>query len=709
MDADHHSHKMDEEKPANPEQPAHDHLNHTHEHAHEHAHDMSANTSHGGGMNGAGHAGHAGTHNHHAMMVKDFRRRFYGSLLLTVPILILSPAIQGFLGLDLSIPGGRYILFALSTLLFAYGGKPFLKGALDELRQKTPAMMTLIAFAISVSYLYSTQTVFWIEGMDFFWELATLITIMLLGHWLEMRSVMGASMALDELAKLMPDIAHRIGESGETADVSVNELVSGDVVLVKPGETIPIDGVLLEGHTAVNESMVSGEANPVEKSKGDELIGGSVNGDGAIRLTVSRTGDDTFLSQVIRLVRQAQESKSKTQRLADKAAKWLFFAALASGIATFTVWLSLGYGLNFAVTRAVTVIVICCPHALGLAIPLVTAVSTSIGAKNGLLIRNRAAFENARNVNTVVFDKTGTLTQGSFGVTDLHAETLSKEDLLICAASVEANSGHPIAQGIVREAKKRGLALRKTSDSVSLPGKGLQAKLDGKQVMVVSPGTLEAEGIPFDKEHYQQLAEQGKTVTFVLVNNALAGYIALSDIVRDTAKTAVQKLLDMQIQTVMLTGDNQKAASYVAGKIGIDQVFAEMLPEQKAETVEALRREGRIVTMTGDGINDAPSLAKADVGVAIGAGTDIAVETADVILVRSNPSDMLKVIQLSKAIYRKMVQNLAWATGYNVVALPLAAGVLYKLGIVLNPAVGAVLMSLSTIIVAINARLLKLK
>lgn len=705
MHTDHHTHSQEKGTEATQEQPAHDHQ----VHSHGHMQDMSAPASHGGDMNGTGHEGHVGSHIHHTMMVKDFRRRFYGSLLLTVPILILSPAIQGFFGLDLSIPGEQYILFVLSTLLFIYGGKPFLTGAVTELKQKSPAMMTLIAFAISVSYLYSTLTVFWIEGMDFFWELATLITIMLLGHWLEMRSVMGASMALEELAKLMPDAAHRIGKSGKAEDVPIHELRTGDVVLVKPGETIPIDGVLLEGHTSVNESMISGEANPVEKSAGDELTGGSVNGDGAIRLTVRRTGDDTFLSQVIRLVKQAQESKSKTQRLADTAAKWLFFIALVSGIATFTVWLALGYDLNFAVTRAVTVIVICCPHALGLAIPLVTSVSTSIGAKGGLLIRNRAAFENARKVDTVVFDKTGTLTEGTFGVTDMHAVTLSEEDLLLYAASIEANSEHPIAQGIIRKAKERGLALLETTDSTALPGKGLQAKLNGKHIMVVSPGYLDAEEIPYDQERYQQLAGQGKTVTFVLVENTLAGSLALSDIVRDTAKSAVQKLHGMHIQTVMLTGDNQKAAFYIAGKIDIDQVFAEMLPEQKANTVDSLRREGRFVAMTGDGINDAPALAKADVGVAIGAGTDVAVETADVILVKSDPMDMLKVIRLSKAIYRKMIQNLAWATGYNVIALPLAAGVLYNLGIVLNPAVGAVLMSLSTIIVAINARLLKLK
>ncbi|MDD3212415.1 MAG: copper-translocating P-type ATPase [Eubacteriales bacterium] len=694
---DSHAHGMHTKGASDPEQ--------GHTMQHENHASMDAHAGHTAGMaHDSGMSGHA----HHAMMVQDFKRRFFVSLVLTLPILILSPAIQGFLGLTLSIPGGKYILFALSTLLFVYGGKPFFKGALEELKQKAPAMMTLIAFAISVSYLYSALTVFVLAGMDFFWELATLIVIMLLGHWIEMRSVMGASMALEELARLMPDTAHRIGEGGEAVDVPVNVLTTGDVVLVKPGEKVPIDGKIIEGASSINESMITGESAPVDKKAGDEVTGGSVNGDGAFRFTVERVGDNTFLSQVIRLVREAQASKSKTQRLADTAAKWLFFIALASGIATFAVWLALGYGLNFAITRAVTVIVICCPHALGLAIPLVTSVSTSIGAKHGLLIRNRAAFENARNLNTVVFDKTGTLTEGKFGVTDLHADQLTEKELLTYAASVEVNSEHLIAKGILREAEKQNCTLLPVREPLTLPGKGLQATLEGKQIMVVSPGYLREQKIPFDESRYAEHAGQGKTVVFVLVDHLLMGSIALSDIVRDTAKTAVQQLKSMGVQSIMLTGDNRKAAAYVADKLGIDQVFAEMLPDQKAETVDRLHREGRMVAMTGDGINDAPSLAKADLGIAIGTGTDVAVETADVILVKNNPLDILRIIQLSKAIYHKMVQNLAWATGYNILALPLAAGVLYPLGIVLNPAIGAVLMSLSTIIVAINARLLKI-
>jgi len=663
----------------------------------------------GHSMDSHGHGGGMSAHAHHAMMVRDFRRRFFFSLLFTVPILVLSPVIQGFFGLNLRFTGDSYILFALSTVLFIFGGKPFLLGARDELKQKAPAMMTLIAFAISVSYIYSALTVFVIEGMDFFWELATLIAIMLLGHWIEMRSVMGASMALEELAKLMPEEAHRIYEDGGISDVSVQSLKAGDTVLVRPGEKVPVDGMITEGQSSINESMISGESAPVEKRAGDAVIGGSVNGDGALKIEVSKVGDDTFLSQVIRLVREAQESKSKTQRFADTAAKWLFYIAVTAGIITFTVWMAIGYDLNFAITRAVTVIVICCPHALGLAIPLVTSVSTSIGAKRGLLIRNRAAFENARNLNAIVFDKTGTLTEGEFGVTDVYATGISEDELLAMASSVEVNSEHLIAKGIIKEAEKRGLKIGESKDHMTMPGKGLMATVNGKHVMIVSPGYLNEEKISYDIDRYGKLAEQGKTVVFVLANNALAGTIALSDIVRDTAKEAVEALKAMRIEPVMLTGDNKKVASYVAGKLGIDKVIAEMLPQQKVETVDALHREGRIVAMTGDGINDAPSLAKADLGIAIGAGTDVAVETADVILVKSNPLDVINIVKLSRAIYKKMVQNLIWATGYNAIALPLAAGVLYNLGIVLNPAVGAVLMSLSTIIVAINARLLKIK
>lgn len=647
-------------------------------------------------------------HEHHAMMVNDFRRRFFIALVFMIPILLLSPMIQMFMSVDWRFAGDSYILFALSTILFVYGGKPFLQGAKDELKKRSPGMMTLIAFAISVAYIYSTFAVFLSIGNDFFWELATLIVIMLLGHWIEMKSVMGASRALDELLKLMPEEAHLLQENGESVSVPVSQLKAGDNVLVKPGEKIPIDGIVYDGNSEVNEAMITGESVPVEKSDGDEIIGGSINGEGILKFKVNKVGDETFLSQVVKLVREAQESKSHTQRLADTAAKWLFYLALSAGTTTFAVWMILGQDISFAVERAVTVIIISCPHALGLAIPLVTAVSTSIGAKRGLLIRNRNAFENARKINSVVFDKTGTLTEGEFGITDLKAIERSEDELLAIAYSVESNSEHPIAKGIVKEGKKKNLKLRDVTDYQSLPGKGLRATVDGKEVMVVSPGYIKDEKIAFAEQHYEELAQQGKTVVFVLENNTLIGYIALTDIIRETAKEAVDTLRSMGIESIMLTGDNQRVASYVGEKLKIDTVIAEVLPQEKSEKIDELIKKGRKVAMTGDGVNDAPSLAKADLGIAIGAGTDVAIETADIILVKSNPLDVVNIIKLSKATYRKMIQNLIWATGYNVVALPLAAGVLYNQGILISPALGAGLMSLSTIIVAINARFLKI-
>ena len=667
---------------------------------------------HNHSMEGMGEMDHSsvqmGGMDHHAMMVQDFKRRFWVSLAVMIPIMILSPMIQMFLGVDWRFPGDSYVLLVLSTFLFFYGGWPFLKGAKDELKRRSPAMMTLIALAIIVAYVYSAATVFGVQGSDFFWELASLIVIMLLGHWIEMRSVMGASKALEELARLMPENAHMIMDNGETMDMPVSSLKTGQAVLVKPGEKIPIDGVVYEGGSEVNEAMITGEAVPVEKGKGDEVIGGSVNGDGILKFKVSHVGDETFLSQVIRLVRAAQASKSNTQRLADRAAKWLFYIALVTGIITFVSWMAIEGKLNFAVTRAVTVIIICCPHALGLAMPLVTSVSTSLAAKNGLLIRNRAAFENARNLDTVVFDKTGTLTEGSFGVTDIQADCVSQDELLAIAASVEANSEHPIARGIVEAGKGRKLAALRVTDYQNLTGEGLRASVDGRPVKIVSPGYLKREGIAFDEKTYSHLAKEGKTVVFILRGSKLLGFIALSDVVRPTAKEAVDELKQMGVTSIMLTGDNQRAADYAARQLDISKVFAEVLPGDKASKIDALHRDGRRVAMTGDGVNDAPSLAKADLGIAIGAGTSVAIETADVILVKSNPLDVVSILRLSRATFKKMVQNLIWATAYNVVALPLAAGVLYYQGVVISPAAGAVLMSLSTIIVAINARLLKL-
>lgn len=649
-----------------------------------------------------------GHHDHHAMMVEDFKKRFFISLVLTLPILFLSPMIQMFMGVDWRFPGDTYILFGLSTLLFIYGGKPFLKGAVDEFKQKSPAMMMLIALAISVSYLYSVLTVFVLQGNDFFWELATLISIMLLGHWIEMKSVLGASKALEELVKLMPDTAHMIHDDGEIMDHTLDHFKVGFNVLVKPGEKVPLDGVIYEGVSSVNESMITGESVPVEKGIGDDIIGGSINGDGVLKFTVTKVGEDTFLSQVIKLVREAQASKSKTQRLADVAAKWLFYIAVASGLLTFVVWLMLGAEIGFAIERTVTVIVISCPHALGLATPLVTAVSTSIGAKKGLLVRNRAAFEEARKLTTVVFDKTGTLTEGAFGVTDIIEYDIDKQELLKLAYAVEMNSEHPIAKGIVDEGKRTGLNMLDVKDFQALPGKGLRANVEGREIMIVSPGYLRTADIQYDHKQYETLAIVGKTVVFVLEDDKLIGMIALSDKVRTTAIEAIKVLKQMNIETIMLTGDNQRVAEYVGKQLEINTVIAEVLPHQKAHKIEGLRGPGKFIAMTGDGINDAPSLAKADLGIAIGAGTDVAIETADIILVKSNPLDVVNIIKLSKATYRKMVENLFWATAYNIIALPLAAGVLMNQGIMISPAIGAVLMSMSTIIVAINARRLKI-
>jgi P-type Cu2+ transporter len=654
------------------------------------------------------HGEHKGHTDHHAHMVADFRRRFWISLFLTIPILALSPMIQELLELreTLVFPYDKYVLFGLSTAIFLYGGYPFMKGLFDELKDRNPGMMTLIGLAISVAYFYSSSVVFGVEGKMLFWELATLIDIMLLGHWIEMKSVMGASRALEELAKLMPSEAHKKMENGSTQDVPVSELAKGDYVLIKPGEKIPADGEVVEGESSVNEAMVTGESRPVSKGSRDMVIGGAVNGEGSLTVEVQKTGKDSYLSQVVNLVKEAQKSKSRSQDIANTAAFWLTTIALSAGIVTFFVWwVGMNREFEFALERTVTVMVISCPHALGLAVPLVVAVSTTISASSGLLIRNRAAFEKARNLQAIIFDKTGTLTKGKFGVTDilvLNGKTDEKE-LLKYAAAVESNSEHPIAKGIVESVEK----IPSVSDFNSIPGKGAQGKVDEKQVKVVSPGYLKEKGIEVNDDRIEKLNRQGKTVVFVLVDDQLQGAVALADIIREESKEAIARLKKMGIQPMMLTGDNEQVAKWVADELGLDDYFAEVLPDQKADKVKEVQSRGLVTAMTGDGVNDAPALAQADVGIAIGAGTDVAVETADIVLVRSNPMDVTAVVELAKATYRKMVQNLIWATGYNAVAIPLAAGVLYGYGILLSPAVGAVLMSLSTVIVAINARILK--
>ncbi|HLQ87014.1 MAG TPA: heavy metal translocating P-type ATPase [Enterococcus sp.] len=683
----------------------HEHHNHENKHHYHHKHEDNDHHEHHNHHHGT-HGGHG--HHDHGDMVEDFKKRFYISLILTIPILALSPMIQEFIGVDWRFIGDMYILFGLSSIVFFYGGWPFLTGAISELKEKNPGMMMLIALAITIAYGYSTVVVFGWEGHQLFWELATLVDIMLLGHWIEMRSVMGASNALEKLVKLMPNEAHRLDDNGQIVDVPLSDLKNNDRVLVKPGEKVPVDGTIIDGKSAVDESMLTGESIPVEKNKGDEVIGGSVNKEGSLTIQVEKTGEESYLSQVITMVKEAQESKSRTQDLTNRAAKWLFYIALVAGFATLFIWLLLGYSFDVAIERMVTVMIIACPHALGLASPLVVAVSTAISARKGLLIRNRANFENARNLNAVVFDKTGTLTKGEFGVTNIIPnEGYSEEEIIRLAASIEQNSEHPIATGIVKTTEEKGISLGKVTDFESITGKGIQGKVDGKKVNVVSPGYVNSNNLKYDQQLFNEMSEEGKTVVFVLLEDELIGMIALADMVRDTAKEAITTLKEKGVHPIMLTGDNEKVANWVAKQLGIEEVYAEVLPDDKANQVKEIQAKGWKVAMTGDGVNDAPALATADLGIAIGAGTDVAMETADVVLVRSNPNDVVTLMDLSRKTYRKMVQNLWWASGYNILAIPLAAGVLAPIGIILSPAVGAVLMSLSTIIVAINARLLK--
>ena len=646
-------------------------------------------------------------HDHHAHMIEDFKKRFWISLVLTVPVLILSPMIQSFLGISWGFSGDHFVLFGLASFAFFYGGWPFLKGLYDELKDKNPGMMTLIAVAIGVAYFYSSAVVFGLPGKMFFWELVTLIDIMLLGHWIEMKSVMGASRALELLVNMMPSEAHLV-EGDTTRDIPLKEVKPGDLLLVKPGEKIPADAIVTEGESHVNESMLTGESVPVKKSPDDKVIGGAINGNSSITIRVQHTGEESYLNKVITLVQEAQKTKSKTQNLANRAARWLTYIALSVGFGTLAVWLVLGYDFVFALERMVTVMVISCPHALGLAVPLVVAISTSLSAQNGLLIRNRTAFENSRKITAIVFDKTGTLTKGEFGVTRFQSivDEYDNEQILLEAAALEQDSEHPIAVGIVNKAKGLSKPIPKAQDFIAITGKGVKASVSGRDVMVVSPGYLRDEKIEIPSEADGNEAE---TVVFVLIEGNLVGFIALADEVRPESKEAIRLFQDEKIKVMMATGDNEKVAKSVSEQLGLDGYYAEVLPHQKVEIVKELQEQGQFVAMTGDGVNDAPALAQADVGIAVGSGTDVAAETADIILVNSNPQDIANLIFFGKATYQKMIQNLIWATGYNAIAIPLAAGVLYGLGFVLSPAVGAVFMSLSTVIVAINAQLLKKK
>lgn len=666
-----------------------------HDHHKHHEHHQTNDKKHDN------HEGHGG-HDHSAMIV-DFRRRFWISLVLSVPVLLFSPMIQEFLGFSISFPGMDYVTAAISTIIFFYGGWPFLTGLIEELKDRNPGMMTLIALAIIVAWAYSTAVVFGVEGSPFYWELATLIVVMLLGHWIEMRSVASASRSLELLVKMMPSEAHLI-EGDETKDVEVSELEVGDLVLVKANEKIPVDGTIEEGESYLDESMLTGESKPVKKSKGDEVIGGSINGKNSIKVKVGKTGEDSYLNKVVNLVQEAQQAKSKTQNLANKAARWLTFVAVGVGAITLTAWLILGKDFNFALSRMVTVMVISCPHALGLAIPLVVAISTAISAKNGLLIRNRTAFENARKITALIFDKTGTLTEGDFGVSRVKSVSDASEDqLLQWAASLEQNSEHPIAQGILAKAKEKELDLQKVTDFEAITGKGIQGKIDGEEIKVVSPGYLREHDFEIPQAAKSDAAE---TVVFVIKESKLLGFIALADEIRSESADAIKALRKKDIKIYMATGDNEQTAKAVSDKLGLDGYYSEVLPHEKQDIIKELQSKGEFVAMTGDGVNDAPALAQADIGIAVGSGTDVAAETADIILVNSNPKDIANLILFGRATYSKMVQNLVWATAYNVVAIPLAAGILYP-NFMLSPAVGAVLMSLSTVVVAINAQLLR--
>ncbi|ELZ79624.1 copper-translocating P-type ATPase [Haloferax larsenii JCM 13917] len=664
-------------------------------------HDHDSHEGHG--------EGHGGMHEGHEQM---FRRRFFVSTLLSVPVLLYSEMLQEWLGFSVpSFPGSEWINPVFAVIVFAYGGIPFLQMAVPELKDRSPGMMTLISMAITVAFVYSLASVVFPTQSAFFWELVTLIDIMLLGHWIEMRSVRRASSAVDELAKLMPDTAERITDDGETEEVPVSELSEGDLVLVRPGASVPADGTVEGGDSDVNESMITGESKPVSKEPGDEVIGGTINGDGSLRVRVGATGEETTLAGIMRLVEEAQQSKSKTQVLADRAAGWLFYVALGAAVVTAIAWT---VAVSFDVTvieRVVTVLVIACPHALGLAIPLVVAINTSLAARNGMLVRDRIAMEDARNLDAIIFDKTGTLTEGKHGVVDMATvDGVDEDDALGLAAAVESDSEHMIARAIREAADERDLTTPDATAFEAIKGRGVRANVDDNEVYVGGPNLLTQldSEIPDHLQRFTDEAGQNaQTVVYLVRDGELIAAFAMADVIREESYAVVDALHNLGIEVAMLTGDSQDVANAVADELGIDTVFAEVLPEDKDEKVQALQDQGKLVGMVGDGVNDAPALTRADVGIAIGSGTDVAVQSADVILVQNNPMDVVRLVKLSKASYRKMQENIVWAAGYNVFAIPLAAGVLAPIGILLSPAVGALLMSLSTVIVAINAQLLR--
>lgn len=616
--------------------------------------------------------------------------------------------IQHWLGVDWRFAADSYILLGLGTALYFYGGWPFLKGMMGEIKGRSIGMMTLVGLAISVAFLYSAAVVAGLKGMDFFWELATLIDIMLLGHWIEMRSQAAASRSLQSLVALLPSVVH-IERDGQLDDASLQDLRRGDTILIKPGEKVPADGNVVDGESYVNESMLTGESVPVPKGKGGKVIAGAINGDGLLRVRVTGTGKDSYLNKVISMVESAQQVKSRTQNLADRVAKWLTYVSILTGLVTFVFWMLAGQGMAFGLERMVTVMVTACPHALGVAIPLVVAISTSVSATQGLLIRNRTAFENSRNLSTVLFDKTGTLTRGSHEVKEVVPllPPFSREEVLQYSAALQQHSEHHIAKGVMAKLRQENLPLWENEGFQNIRGMGVTGKVKGRQVAAAGPNYLHQYGIGIPALPAGADPE-GVTISYVVIDGVVAGIITLADQVRENSGQAIQSLKEMNIKSYLITGDNEKVAAKVAEELGMEGWLANVLPHEKQEKVKAFQAKGEIVAMTGDGVNDAPALAQADVGIAVGSGTDVAAETADIILVNSDPLDVVKIISFGKATYRKMIQNLLWAAGYNVVAIPLAAGVLYP-HFLLSPAMGAVLMSLSTIIVAINARFLKLK
>ena len=665
-------------------------------HHQNHAHNSESDSS------AAGFDKHAGHH------TPDFLKRFWISLALTVPVLLLSHMIQQWLGFTIAFQGDKYVLLVLGSIIYFYGGMPFFKGFLGEVKAGAIGMMTLVALAITVAYVYSVAVVFGLPGMDFFWELATLIVIMLLGHWLEMRSQMAASKALQSLVALLPNDV-TVEHNGSPVKIKLEQLKNGDTVIIRPGEKVAADGLIVEGSSYLNESMLTGESVPVRKESGGKVIAGSINGDGALKIKATGVGKDSYLNKVINLVQDAQAAKSNTQNLADKVAKWLTIVAIVVGVGTFAYWYITMGDLAFALERMVTVMVTACPHALGVAIPLVVAISTTLSATNGLLIRNRTAFETTRKLSTIIFDKTGTLTKGSHTVQKIIplTEHYSENDLLQYAASVQQNSEHHIAKGIMQTLSEKKLELWKSDSFRYMQGIGVTGIVNGKSVVAAGPNYFVQNNkqVPAIPEEINQDAE---TVNFILIDDVPVGIVSLADTIREGAKEAIDQLRSMNIKSFLLTGDNEKVAAAVSKQLGMDGYLANVLPHHKQEKVKEFQDKGEIVAMTGDGVNDAPALAAADVGIAVGSGTDVAAETADIILVNSDPRDVVKMIDFGKKTYSKMIQNLVWAVGYNVVAIPLAAGVLYPT-FVLSPAMGAVLMSVSTIVVALNASLLKIK